>query len=122
MKSFLKKYIVFIYILLIFGVSSFPGDGLIGNINQFGIDKVLHFIEYFILGILFSIYLKNKKKLFNILYILVVFIPIIDEFCIQNVSGRTVDTWDFWANFTGLYSSILIYLLLGKYFDQKNHN
>tara|TARA_Y100001970_G_scaffold147060_1_gene180561 strand:- start:549 stop:917 length:369 start_codon:yes stop_codon:yes gene_type:complete len=122
MKYLSKYYTLLFYIFLIFGISSFPGDGLIGDINQFGIDKVFHFLEYFVLGIIVCMYIKNKKYIFNIFYILVVFIPIIDEYFIQNMSGRIVDDWDFWANFTGLYSSILIYLLLGKYFDKKTHN
>ena len=110
MRFFLKKYILLLYVLLIFGVSSFPGDGLIRDINRFGIDKIFHYLEYSILGVLFCISMKGKKNIFNIFYILVVFIPVIDEYCIQNISGRIVDDWDFWANFTGLYSSILIYL------------
>ena len=122
MKFFLKKYFLLLYVILIFGISSFPGDGLIGAINQFGIDKIFHFVEYLVLGVLFFVFMKNKKNLFNIFYILVVFIPVIDEYCIQHISERVVDDWDFWANFTGLYSGILISFLLGKYFDKKTYN
>ena len=122
MKYFLKKYIIFLYIVIIFSLSSIPGDGIIVNINQFGFDKVLHFFEYFILGLLLSTFLRNKSLVYNVGYILVVFIPILDEFWIQKLSLRNVDVLDFWANFAGLYSGIIIYFLIGKFYVKKNSN
>ena len=122
MKYFLKKYIIFLYILIIFSLSSIPGDGIIVNINQFGFDKVLHFFEYFILGLLLSTFLRNKSLVYNVGYILVVFIPILDEFWVQRLSLRNVDVLDFWANFAGLYFGIIIYFLIGKFYVKKNSN
>ena len=122
MKYFLKKYIIFLYVLIIFSLSSVPGDGIIVNINQFGFDKLLHFFEYFILGLLLSIFLRNKNSIYNVGYILVVFIPILDEFLIQRLSLRNVDVLDFWANFAGLYSAIILYFLMGKFYVKKNSN
>ena len=122
MKYFLKKYIIFLYIVIIFSLSSIPGDGIIVNINQFGFDKVLHFFEYFILGLLLSTFLRNKSLVYNVGYILVVFIPILDEFWIQKLSLRNVDVLDFWANFAGLYFGIIIYFLIGKFYVKKNSN
>ena len=122
MKYFLKKYIIFLYILIIFSLSSIPGDGIIVDINQFGFDKVLHFFEYFILGLLLSTFLRNKSLVYNVGYILVVFIPILDEFWVQRLSLRNVDVLDFWANFAGLYFGIIIYFLIGKFYVKKNSN
>ena len=122
MKSFLKKYFIYIYILLIFGISSIPGNGFIGDIHRFGIDKVFHFSEYFILGLITHWHIKDRLKIYRFLYIGIVIIAVIDEYCVQHVSGRTVDYLDFIANFIGLYAGIFLYLLLGKYFDKKAHN
>ena len=122
MKYFLKKYSIFLYVLIIFSLSSIPGDGIIVNINEFGFDKILHFFEYFILGLLLAIFLRNKTLVYNVGYILVVFIPILDEFWIQRLSLRNVDVLDFWANFAGLYTGIIIYFLIGKFYVEKNSN
>ena len=122
MIYFLKKQFIFIYIGLIFGISSIPGDGFIGDIHQFGIDKLFHFLEYFILGVITHLYVKDRDTKFRLLYLGILIVPVIDEYFVQHISGRTVDYLDFIANFIGLYAGIFIYLLLGKYFDKKAHN
>ena len=122
MIYFLKKQFIFIYIGLIFGISSIPGDGFIGDIHQFGIDKLFHFLEYFILGVITHLYVKDRDTKFRLLYLGILIVPVIDEYFVQHISGRNVDYLDFIANFIGLYAGIFIYLLLGKYFDKKAHN
>ena len=107
---------------MIFGISAIPGNGFIGEIHKFGIDKIFHFLEYFILGLITHWYVKDKQKVFSSIYIGIIMIAVIDEYFVQYVSGRTVDYLDFIANFIGLYAGIFIYLLLGKYFDKKTHN
>ena len=122
MKSFLKEYIILIYIFFIFALSLIPGNGFIGTIHSFGIDKIIHFLEYFILGFLVHNFIKNRKKSFKILYILIVLVAIIDEYLIQEISKRTVDPFDFLSNFIGLYVGIAVCLIIGKYFAKKTHN
>ena len=122
MKSFLREYFIFFYIFFIFGLSLIPGNGFIGTIHSFGVDKIIHFIEYFILGGLVHIFIKNRKKSFKILYILIVLVAIIDEYLIQKISNRTIDSFDFLSNFVGLYVGITVCLIIGKYFAKKTHN
>ena len=69
-----------------------------------------------------AIFLRNKTLIYNVGYILVVFIPILDEFWVQRLSLRNVDVLDFWANFAGLYTGIIIYFLIGKFYVEKNSN
>ena len=103
-------------------ISLIPSVSIIGEIQSFGIDKVLHLVEYFILGVLIYFFIKNRKKLFKIVYILIALVPIVDEYLIQRISGRTIDVWDFIFNIIGLYLGASILFLIYIYRDKKTDN
>ena len=94
-----------LYIIFIFSLSSIsPGD--ISKSIQFnGIDKIIHFFEYLILGILFSRSNYKNKIIYTILIFLV---PYIDEYIIQFYSGRNVDFYDLLFNLLGLSTAFII--------------
>ena len=122
MKYINNRNILYIYISLIFTISLIPSGPIIGEIQRFGIDKVFHLIEYFILGLLVHFFIKNRKKLFKIVYIVIITVPVFDEYLIQRISGRTIDVWDFIFNIIGLYLGVLIIFLTDKYRDRKTYN
>ena len=78
---------------------------MVSSIQIYGLDKIIHFIEYFILGV---IYRFSINQLLSKYYFLIILIPIIDEFIIQDYSGRNVDVFDFIANVLGLIFGIII--------------
>ena len=111
MKLFFKRYSLYIYISAIFLISLIPSDN-VRAIHIFGVDKIFHLIEYLILGVIFKYSIIKKDK---ISYLLILFVPILDEFGIQRLSGRTIDHWDFIFNIIGLYLGIMI----KDYFDKR---
>ena len=112
-----NKIFFYFYICLIFILSCLPIITIHGT-YIIGIDKLLHLIEYFILGFLYRHYIINKVSIFNFCFYYILIIPIVDEFLIQNISSRTVDYWDFIFNVIGLYLGIII----RNYFDKKTYN
>ena len=103
-------------------ISLVPSTPIIGEIQRFGIDKVFHLVEYFILGILTHFFIKDRKKMFKMVYILIALVPIVDEYLIQRISGRTIDVWDFIFNIIGLYLGTSILFLIYRYRDKKTDN
>ena len=91
MKFYHKKYLFYLYVIIIFLLSLIPGDS-VKSIQIFGIDKIIHLIEYFILGVIYKYSIINNK---NIHYFLILIIPLLDEYCIQRFSNRSIDFWDF---------------------------
>ena len=112
-----NKIIFYLYILLIFILSSLPGSS-VEVIHVFGIDKIIHLVEYSILGFLFKYYIVRKRSIFNFQFYYILIVPVADEYFIQNISNRTVDYWDFIFNIIGLFLGILI----RAYFDKKTYN
>ena len=101
----MKNIILYLYVVIIFLLSSTP-PSVVESIQINGLDKVIHFIEYFILGII----LMNTKHIFvKQYYYLIIIIPIIDEYIIQNYAGRNVDLFDFIANILGLLFGIMLW-------------
>ena len=96
--------LLIIYILLIFTLSLAPST-VASSVQFGGIDKIIHFIEYLILGLIFS---NSKYKDRNILLFIVFLVPFLDELIVQSYSGRNVDSFDLLANLLGLIS-ILFY-------------
>ena len=88
----------------------------------FGIDKIIHLVEYFILGVLTYFFTKDRKKSFKMMYIWIIRVPIIDEYLIQRISSRTIDGWDFLFNIIGLCLSASTLFLINRYRDKKTYN
>tara|TARA_B100000029_G_C17452427_1_gene915453 strand:+ start:802 stop:1143 length:342 start_codon:yes stop_codon:yes gene_type:complete len=107
---FLRKILLFLYICLIFLLSSIP-IGVVNSIQIYGLDKFFHLLEYSFLGFLFK---YSIQKNISIYYVLIFLIPLIDEFIIQNFSGRNVDIYDFLVDIIGLIIGIAIKLIKDK--------
>ncbi len=80
-------------------------------------DKVIHFSEYFILGILlfyalFESPLSYKKILYSMIFISL--IPIIDESIQYFIPTRICSVYDALADYAGFYIGCLFYYILNK--------
>ena len=104
MKLYRRKNVLYLYIVFIFLISLIPSHS-VQVIHVFGIDKLFHLVEYLILGLIFK-YTINQKN--NAYYFLILIVPILDEFGVQRLSGRTIDPWDFIFNLIGLCLGMII--------------
>ena len=107
---FPRIIILYLYICLIFILSLIP-PGFINSIQTFGLDKIIHFFEYLFLGFIFKYSIQKSRYIY---YCLIFFIPLMDEFIIQNFSGRNVDIYDFIFDIMGLVIGIGIKLTIDK--------
>ena len=122
MKYTFNRNIIYAYILVIFLISFIPTGSFISEMNRFGVDKVIHLVEYFILGVLTHFFIKDRKKISKMMYIWIIIVPIVDEYIVQRISGRTVDGLDFLFNIIGLYLGASIFFLIDRYRDKKTYN
>ena len=101
------NYLVILFFLIIILVSSIPGKSIPSS-YIFSKDKLLHIIEYFILGFLLFNNLINKTRFpgFLCLFLGAVF-AIVDEIYQSTVFGRFSSSFDVIADFIGLTLSIL---------------
>ena len=107
MNTKIYNYLVIIFFLTIILGSSIPSNN-IPNIYVFSLDKLLHVIEYFILGFLLFNSLLSKTKFPGILCLFLgVIFAIIDEIYQSTVFGRFPSSFDVIADFIGLTLSIL---------------
>ena len=106
MNTKIYNYIVIIFFLTIILSSSIPGKS-IPNLYIFSLDKLLHVIEYFLLGFLLFNSLNTKTKFPALLcFFLGTFFAVIDELYQSTVFGRFPSTFDVIADFVGLTLSI----------------
>ena len=95
------------FVLTIILGSSIPGKS-VPNYYIFSQDKLLHIIEYFLLGFLLLNSLFSKTQFPIILCLsLGLFFSIIDEIYQSTVNGRVPSSFDVIADFIGLTLSIL---------------
>jgi len=98
---------------LILALSSLPADNLPKS-WLLNFDKLIHLIEYFILGILLMNSMKNvsTKMLFAVIPFGIIF-GIMDEYLQSFISGRFSSGWDVLADTIGVIIGSL--LVLGNY-------
>ena len=100
------NYLVILFFLTIILGSSIPGKS-IPSYYFFSNDKLLHIIEYFLLGFLLLNSLFSKTQFPIILCLsLGLFFAIIDEVYQSTVNGRVPSSFDVIADFIGLTLSI----------------
>ena len=105
--KFSNKIFFYTYIILIFSLSLLPSE-TVESVQVFGLDKIIHLIEYSILGVLYKYYILRDALMLKRGGYWILIIPIMDEFFIQNISNRTIDPWDFIFNIIG-YQCIKYY-------------
>lgn len=104
---------VFVWMLAIFVLSSVPG-AYISKARIFHFDKLAHFLEFFILGLLLiraslSSYKVNPPTTIVLCIFIATIYAATDEWHQNFVYGRTAEFFDFFADFLGLNTGILLY-------------
>ena len=100
------NYLVILFFLTIILGSSIPGKSIPSS-YIFSKDKLLHIIEYFLLGFLLFNSLISKTQFPGLLCLsLGLFFAIIDEVYQSTVNGRFPSSFDVIADFIGLTLSI----------------
>ena len=101
------NYLVILFFLIIILGSSIPGDS-IPSYYIFSKDKLLHIIEYFLLGFLLFNSLISKTQFPGILCLFLgAGFAFMDEIYQSTVYGRFSSSFDVIADFIGLTLSIL---------------
>lgn len=105
------------YVIIILG-SSVPGKK-IPSIFKLTPDKLIHCVEYFVLGFLLSRWLEFElklswKKTAGIVLLVGATCGIIDELYQNLTPNRTPDFYDWCLDFTGLALSVLAFSVLKK--------
>ncbi|NIA23519.1 MAG: hypothetical protein GWP03_05115 [Proteobacteria bacterium] len=100
-KSLIPAYA---WLVLIFAVSSIPHLRVTFS-NIVSMDKIAHFSEYFIFGLMFKygLYKNDGSRVKNIITVIVVtaLFATLDEIHQLIVPGRTASVYDFIADFLG---------------------
>ena len=115
MKSIVYKFILGGYMVLILCISSIPANSM-PSLGFQNVDKVAHFLEYAILGILavHSFIPKKGYQLFFIIFSGFVF-GVFDEWWQSFISDRHTSLFDLLADNIGmLVGSIVFYKLSTK--------
>ncbi len=116
-KVFLRYHLpLYLYIVFIFALSSIPSRSLPEIETKLPIDKIVHFFEYGIFGILLFRLLSRKKSILEST-IIVIFISAslgaIDE-SYQTFTNRSTDVKDWIVDWTGATIGVIVFILLSK--------
>lgn len=115
--SFLKYHFpLYIYVLLIFGLSSIPQNDL-PNVNvNFPIDKIVHFFEYAVFGVLMIRVIYDRFGIYESV-IVVIFVAAllgaVDE-SYQSLTHRSTDIYDWISDFLGATTGSTIFAFYMK--------
>ncbi len=117
MKRKLYLILLIVWSIVIFTVSSIPSLKVPSVGHIFGIDKIAHFLEYFILAsLLYKVLAINsltKKKIVFTLLLTGLVIPGIDELHQNLIPGRLCSIYDYLADVLG-FSIVILIIALGK--------
>ena len=112
-----KSLFLFVSYLLLLICNSFLSFSIIPYKDIWKYDKVIHFSEYFILGLLYINALYNQdlkiKKIYPLLFISI--IPIIDESIQIYVPNRVASIYDAFFDYLGCYMGMSLYYLIYRY-------
>ena len=104
------RILLLIYMALILALSSLPADNLPKS-WLLNFDKLIHLIEYFILGILLmkSMTSVSTRMLLAVIPVGIIF-GIMDEYLQSFISGRFSSGWDVLADTIGVIIGSLLVL------------
>ena len=109
-----KSLWLFISYLLLLICNSFLSFSIIPYKDIWKYDKIIHFSEYFILGLLYINALYNQdlkiKKMYPLLFISI--IPIVDESIQIYVPSRVASIYDAFFDYLGCYMGMSLYYLI----------
>lgn len=108
-KIKIHKIAFFCWSALILVLTSIPRF-TVSSENILGVDKLAHFLLYFVLGYLYihSFKTDNHRHQIRNLLLFAVFLPLIDEVHQIPIPGRFFSWWDVLADISGLLAVILI--------------
>ena len=102
-----NNFLVIIFCVVITFVSSIPGNSM-PELYIFGMDKLLHALEYFILGYLLVNSVSDKTQYPGYLsFVLGICFALIDETYQLTVIGRSSSAFDVIADVIGLTLAII---------------
>ena len=104
------RILLLVYMALILTLSSLPGDN-IPKSWLLSFDKLIHLIEYFILGVLLmkSMTSVSTNRLLTVIPVGIIF-GIMDEYLQSFISGRFSSGWDVLADTIGVIIGSLLVL------------
>jgi len=109
-----RPWLVIFYLIVMFSNSMFTFiDIPIKNIWKY--DKIIHFSEYFILGVLLFYALYEKPMINKDLYTIILImslIPIVDESIQYFTPNRVPSFYDAVADYLGFYTGCYIFKLI----------
>ena len=116
-KGVRRRILLALWIIVIFGLSSIPA--LPGDYMKMppGFDKLVHFVEYSVLAILFhQVLVMNSRWNQNLIALVVVIICIaiagLDEIYQSIIPGRQSSVTDLYADIAGIITGTFVSLLL----------
>jgi hypothetical protein len=126
LKNYIKS-IIWGFVILFSGIIPANKISKVGFLEIRHVDKLLHFLLYFIFSLILYFDLRRNTKTLNnsfSIYLFMFFIPffwgmimeLIQYYLITNREGSIADII---ANISGIFTGILLVLILGKYFVQK---
>ena len=102
------RVLLLIYMVFILSLSSLPGDS-IPKSWLLSFDKLIHLIEYFILGILLMNSMKSiSTKMLIVVIPAGIFFGMMDEYLQSFISGRFSSGWDVLADTIGVIIGSLL--------------
>ena len=112
-----KSLWLFISYLLLLICNSFLSFSIIPYKDIWKYDKIIHFSEYFILGLLYinALYSQDLKikKMYPLLFISI--IPIVDESIQIYIPNRVASIYDVFFDYLGCYMGMSLYYLIYRY-------
>ncbi|MBT5096339.1 MAG: VanZ family protein [Candidatus Marinimicrobia bacterium] len=102
------RVLLLIYMVFILSLSSLPGES-IPKSWLLSFDKLIHLIEYFILGILLMNSMKSiSTKMLIVVIPAGIFFGMMDEYLQSFISGRFSSGWDVLADTIGVIIGSLL--------------
>lgn len=108
------RLLLIIYCLLIITGSSIPGNSL-PKVVTLTPDKLLHTIEYFILGVIFILWVKQDKPKwiaqykYSSLFLFGCLFALFDEFWQSFIPGRFSDILDWSVDMLGILIAMAVF-------------
>ncbi|MEA1971825.1 MAG: VanZ family protein [Candidatus Cloacimonadota bacterium] len=111
------QVLVWIWMIIMFTVSSIPKLHTPTIDSIIGFDKMAHFAEYLVFSFLLLNFIIYKFSYLKLIYILpiLVFLPILDELHQYPIPGRQFSVLDIFADILGGFSMLIIFLVINKF-------
>jgi len=110
MKKFKYRYF-WLSLIILFVAVWMPLTGKGGGPS---FDKFAHFLLFFLVAVNVIFYFSKNYKQLIIVLLIVGTLPVITEIVQNHITGRSYDTKDIIADYLGLFSGIIFFLVFKK--------